>query len=43
MFDLDLAHDLVRDDISDAALPRSTRVYTGWYPDTITRSWEVTP
>lgn len=41
MPDLDLHYDHVRDDISDAALPRTTRVYTGHYPDTIKRTWEV--
>lgn len=40
MFDLDPAHDHVRDDISDAAQPRTTRVYTGFYPDTVRRTWE---
>jgi len=41
MPDLDAMYDLVRDDISDAAVPRTTRVYTGHYPDTLTRTWEV--
>ena len=38
--EFDLLYDLVRDDVSDAAMPRATRVYTGHYPDTLTRPWE---
>lgn len=33
--------DVSFDDISDAALPRATRVYTGYEPDTLRRKWEV--
>lgn len=35
----DLLHDLVRDDISDAALPRGTRHYSAWAPES-QREWD---
>lgn len=38
--DEDEQYDLRFNEVSDAAEPRGTRVYTGHYLDTLARCWE---